>query len=327
VVFFSSKGDDIMPNKSGNKQNSTKYDKRMIHPVVIFPFRFRENSVKNFRSLLNLLKNLLKRRNGYLKPVFVVNNQTIDYARSDGFGKIFNDLLEEMKKVSGENNILKVWSVDTCQMWLAGLGHTIKKGTSNDVYWLIPGDFCYAEKEAKKSLKKLCELPKAICEDNFHLAIGEIQIDPDNAKQLIDTYGTYGLLYNWFPSEAVKIAEITRKPRTEFFAIVHQKLQALLEKRWFPYEQTVIILLYATQKNGWCVKRVMLEGLRDDPTSRENLQGAMEQIERCERAIKMHWREQHKSQPNWANEYQYLDSRSEEIRRAALTVLGQHLSK
>lgn len=312
-----------MLSKRGNKQKQTIGSKGMIHPVVVFPFKLRPDTAPNFSSLLNLLKGSQK----YLKPVFVVNNQTVDYAQSDGLGKMFNALLGEMKKISGGKNILRVWSVDTCQMWLAGLGYAFEKGTINDVYWLIPGDFCYADKDAKKSFKKICELPKVICEEKFHLAIGEIQVDPDNAKQLIDTYGTYGLLYNWFPSEAVKIADITSKPRTEFFAIAHQKLRALLEKRWFPYEQTVIILLYAAQKKGWRVKRVTLEGLKDDPTSRENLQGAMEQIERCERVIKMHWREQHESQLNWITEYQYLDSRSEEIRRAALTVLGQYLSK
>lgn len=312
-----------MQSKRGIKQKQTIGSKGKIHPVVIFPFKLRPNTAKNFSSLLDLIGG----SQVYLKPVFVVNNQTAGYAYSDGLGSMFDDLSREMKKISGEKNILCVWSVDTCQMWLRGLGHAFQHSqTNSDIYWLIPGDFCYADKGAKKGLHKMCKLPKAICEGNSHLAIGEIQVNPDNAKQLIDTYGTYGLLYNWFPREAVEIAKITRKPRTEFFAIAHPKLQELLKKRWFPYEQTVIILLYAAQE-GWLVKRVTLEGFKDDPTGRESLHGAMEQIERCERAIKMHWREQHKSQPKWIAEYQFLDSRSEEIRRAALTVLGQYLSK
>ena len=66
----------------------------------------------------------------------------------------------------------------------------------------------------------------------------------NSAKQLIDTYGTYGLLYNWFPAEAQGIRNITDKPRTEFFAIDYPTLErALIDSRWYAYEQTVMILL------------------------------------------------------------------------------------
>ena len=178
--------------------------------------------------------------------------------------------------------------------------------------------------EVAEGLSQMERLPQAVLDNTCDLAIGEIKVDRDNAKQLIDTYGTYGLLYNWFPDEAIRIWDITRKPRTEFFAIAHQKLQFLLTQRWFPYEQTLFILLHAMHEK-WKVVKEKLDGLTDDGTNRETLHGAMEQIERCERALKMHWRERHRDEENWSEQYRKLDRRSEEIRRAALTVLSQHL--
>lgn len=318
--------DQEMPKEPGKKGKSKRFSKRLIHPIVVFPFKLRPETDEYFNSLLRFLRRL-QRSQQYLKPVFVVNNQTVHKADFDGLEQVLNGLSRQMERMSGKRNVLHIWSVDSCQMWLAGLGHAFNEAqTHNDVYWLIPGDFHYGEKAAAKGLENMSKLPEAICKDNFDLAVGEIMIDQNNAKQLIDTYATYGLLYNWFPDEAVKIANITRKPRTEFFAIAHEQLKFLLDKRWFPYEQTVFVLLCAVRER-WHVKRLALKGLKDDPVARETMQGAMEQIERCERALKLHWRECHQDEQHWPAHYRVLDSRSEEIRRAASTVLGQYLSK
>src|SRR5438874_6896328 len=106
-------------------------------------------------------------------------------------------------------------------MWLNGLGRAFD---ANDalaaVYWLIPGDFSFASSDGKEVLDRIQELPQYVYDErDVALALGEIRVPLNSAKQLIDTYGTYGLLYNWFPNEAQGIRLITDKPRTEFFAI------------------------------------------------------------------------------------------------------------
>ena len=293
-----------------------------VRPVIIFPFRVQKKTYENFHNLLEFLNKGPLRRAKYETPVFVVNKQT----QQTHYLKQYKMIVDEIKK-RFPRSILHVWSVDTCQMWLAGLGYAFKKGTPQDAYWLIPGDFEYAKKRAHTALKSMCKLPEEVLKGS-DLAIGEIKVNPDNAKQLIDTYGTYGLLYNWFPGEALQIRDQikTRKPRTEFFAIKGDKLKYLLGERWFPYEQMLFILLNAVN-NKWKVENIRLTGLIDDPNQRENLYGAMEQIERCERALKLYWRQCHKEKSNWADDYRKLEVYSEEIRRAALTVLSQYLKK
>ena len=53
------------------------------------------------------------------------------------------------------------------------------------------------------------ELQQDIC-------IGEIATDHNNSKHLIDTYGTFSLLYNWFPTEAREIRGYTERRAQSF---------------------------------------------------------------------------------------------------------------
>ena len=94
-------------------------------------------------------------------------------------------------------------------------------------------------------LGRLHDLPEICLELEQDICIGEIATDHNNSKQLIDTYGTFALLYNWFPSEAQEIRQYTERPRSEFFAIRHRFLSEMLNQRWYAYEQTVVILLQA----------------------------------------------------------------------------------
>ncbi len=326
-----------MANKKAPPKAPRVRSKAKVHPVVIFPFRFRLGTDVHFKQLLGFLKSLQVSNGGrYLDPIFVINDQTERWARRPGKANsqlrvAFNRLVERIRTVFGEKSFEHVRSVDTCQMWLAGLGRACRnKATNRDVYWLVPGDFLYDAEGAHQGLQDMKCLPERVLTGDCTLAIGEIQVDRDNAKQLIDTYGTCGLLYNWFPDEAVKIRELTKKPRTEFFAVAHRRLECLLNHRWFPYEQTVFILLQAIRRR-WKVMKVELDGLIDDGQNRETLAGAMEQVERFERALKMYWREIHcgkqsrKAARKWPFGYRPLDRRSGEIRCAALTVLAQYL--
>ncbi len=102
-----------------------------------------------------------------------------------------------------------------------GLGLAFERGGPHDVYWLIPGDFNYGTSIGQEVLGRLHDLPEIILELDQDMCIGEIAADHNHSKQLIDTYGTFALLYNWFPAQAKEIRQFTERPRSEFFALRH----------------------------------------------------------------------------------------------------------
>jgi len=175
-------------------------------------------------------------------------------------------------------------------------------------------------------LSRLHDLPEIILELNQDLCIGEIATDHNNSKQLIDTYGTFGLLYNWFPVEAREIRQFTERPRSEFFAVRHTFLAELLERRWYPYEQTVVMLLQAAFGRKH-ITRFFVGNITDLPEGRESFDSALQQVERTERVLKSIWRERHAGQPGWIDKYYALVLRSETVRRGALIVLENMLEQ
>src|SRR5260221_10317749 len=179
--------------------------------------------------------------------------------------------------VAQHSEILDAWCVDTCQMWYSGLGLAFEKGGDDDVYWLIPGDFNYGTAVGKEVLGRLHDLPEICLELQQDVCIGEIATHHCNSKQLIDTYGTFALLYNWFPEEAQEIRQYTERPRSEFFAVRGSFLQEALRQRWDAYEQTVVMLLQAifNQKR---ISRFFVGNLSDLPQGRESLSSAMQQV-------------------------------------------------
>ena len=177
----------------------------------------------------------------------------------------------------------------------------------------------------KKVLSRLHDLPEIcveLCED---VCIGEIATDHNNPKQLIDTYGTFALLYTWFPAEARAIRQYTERPRSEFFAIRHAFLRELLNRRWYAYEQTMVTLLQAvfTKKR---ISRFFVGNLSDLPEGRESLASAMQQVERTERVLKTLWRERNESKASWGREYRLLEAQSERVRQTALGILENLLT-
>jgi len=137
---------------------------------------------------------------------------------------------------------------------------------------------------------------------------------------LIDTYGTFALLYNWFPAEAQEIRQFTERPRSEFFAVRHSFLAEVLKHRWYPYEQTVVMLLRAV----WSQKRIarfFVGNITDLPEGRECCAAAIQQVERAERVVKSLWRERNAAEPGGIEKYHDLERRSERIRRSALAIL------
>lgn len=270
-----------------------------IRPVVIYPF-VQPRNLHGLVHIYDCLKKLHEDKR-FAKPITVVNYQTVyrsssphasDHQLMDAHRKAIDEIVKPVSEVS------LTWAVDTCAMWLRGLGDAFQQAQSkqdfHDVFWLIPGDFNYASSEGIAATAKLSEIPLKVFQSECEICLGEIEVPLNSAKQLIDTYGTYGLLYNWFPAEAQGIRKITSKPRTEFFALNYQTMErALVESRWYAYEQTLMILLQNMngRQSARRILPVPLGRISDDESTRSTLSAAMAQVERTERALKLFWRE------------------------------------
>lgn len=306
-----------------------------IRPVIIYPF----SQPRNLEGLRVLYGELaaLKKDVRYLKPTTIINNQTrIRCTREDANPELKSAFTVAMNEIVTKEVSYKTetWAVDTCALWQRGLGdayeHSKYHKAIHDVFWLIPGDFNYATAPGRLAAAKMKRIPENILQGRYQICLGEIQVPLNSAKQLIDTYGTYGLLYNWFPAEARGIRACTDKPRTEFFAISYEFLETILvESRWFAYEQTLMVLLQNMKGREPVRKvgKVELGFITDDESTRSTLSSAIQQVERTERALKLFWREQAEREfrPNWQEEFRVLDAQSESVRTAAMVILRRLL--
>ena len=285
-----------------------------IHPVVIYPFRQPEDS-SDLAELYQLIARLNAEKDKYARPITVLDRKTHYSAEQNTAFLNFRKNI-----VARHSDILDAWCVDTCQMWYSGLGMAFEKGGPDDIYWLIPGDFNYGSTVGQEVLGRLHDLPEIILELEQDLCIGEIETDHNNSKQLIDTYGTFGLLYNWFPVQAQEIRQYTERPRSEFFAVRHGFLQQVLRQRWYAYEQTVVMLLQAVFTNKH-MSRFFVGNISDLPEGRESFSSALQQVERTERVLKSIWRERNQPKAGWTEQYRVLETQSEQVRRTAMIIL------
>jgi hypothetical protein len=304
------------PKKRVTKSKSRAHG--LIHPVVIYPFLPPEDYT-DLNALYKLVARLDADKRTYARPITVMDRKTHNRMAE-------NPAFLQFKKgtVARHSEVLDAWCVDTCQMWYTGLGLAFDRGASGDVYWLIPGDFNYGTHVGQEVLSRLHDLPEIILELDQDLCIGEIATDHNNPKQLIDTYGTFGLLSNWFPAEAREIRQFTERPRSEFFAVRHSFLAELLTRRWYPYEQTVVMLLHAVFERKR-ISRFFVGNISDLPEGKESFNSALQQVERTERVLKSFWREKHAGEPGWSDKYYPLVLRSEHVRRGALIALENML--
>lgn len=295
-----------------------KTGKGKIHPVVIYPFA-QPNHYQDLEELYGLIARLDREHGRFARPITVMDRKTYTAMEWD---QRFQDFRKGT--VAKHSHILDMWSVDTCQMWYAGLGAAFEKGGPDDVYWLIPGDFNYGSPVGQEVLARMHDLPEIILELDQDLCVGEVTLERCSSKCLIDTYGTFALLLNWFPAEAQEIHRLCDRPRSEFFAIRHNFLREILAQRWYAYEQTLVILLHAifTKQR---VSRFSVGDISDLPGGMDSLVSAIQQVERMERVLKMVWRERHQSEPDWFDTYRVLESESERIRKSACIILGRLL--
>jgi hypothetical protein len=291
----------------------------LIHPVVVYPFRQAEDYA-DLEELYRIIAGLNQDRDMFARPITVIDRKThYRMAHHKRFLEFRKDV------VAPCSDIIDAWCVDTCQMWYSGLGAAYERGGSNDVYWLIPGDFNYGTTVGREVLEKLPDLPAICVELGQDFCIGEVATDENHSKQLIDAHGTFGFLYNWFPREACEIRQYTERPRSEFFAIRHGFLGEMLNRRWYAYEQTMVMLLYAVFGRKR-ITRFSVGNISDLPEGRESLASAIQQVERTERVVKSLWRERHGARTGWTEQYRRLEAQSENIRRAALCVLEKLLA-
>ena len=300
------------PKPAKAKASSASTSK--IHPVVIYPFK-PLSDYSDVKALYSLIRRLDADRKRYARPITVMDRKTYYAQKTAAPFRAFRD-----HTVVRCGEIMDAWSADTCQMWYAGLGAAYERGKPGDVYWLIPGDFNYGTPGGQEVLNRLHDLPEIILELNQDVCIGEIETDHSHPKRLIDVYGTFALLYNWFPAEAQEIRQYTEQPRSEFFAVRHEFLGEVLTRRWYPYEQTVVALLRAVFRQKR-ISRFFVGNISDLPEGRESLASALQQVERIERVLKTLWRDRHESQPDWIDHYRRLENDSEQIRQTALTIL------
>jgi len=287
---------------------------RRVHPVITFPFRHPAN-LEDLEQLYGLVKRLDANKTAYARPITIIDCKTrAAMRRSAAHLKFFE------RTVARHSDVLEAWGVDTCQTWYTALGHAYERGNANDVYWLIPGDFNYGSPVGRDVLSRLHDLPEICDELKQDLCIGEIATDHNNSKQLIDTYGTFALLYTWFPSEAQEIRAYTERPRSEFFAVRHGFLGEMLHQRWYPYEQTVVMLLHAVMNNKR-ISRFFVGNISDLPEGSDSLSSAMQQVERTERVLKTFWRDYNHDKSGWIKRYRQLDAQSEQVRGTALNLL------
>jgi hypothetical protein len=284
-----------------------------VHPVIVYPFRH-PSDYSDLEALYELIARLDDDRSAYARPITVLDRKTHYAMEAD---KAFHNFRKQT--IAKHSDVLDAWCVDTCQMWYSGLGMAFEKGGPDDVYWLIPGDFNYGSSMGQEVLSRLHDLPEIIVELEQDLCIGEIETDNTNHKHMIDIYGTFALLYNWFPAEAQEIRRFTERPRSEFFAIRHSFLREVLTQRWYAYEQTLVMLLSAVFSKKR-ISRFFVGNISDLPEGRESLGSAMQQVERTERVLKTLWRERHQLSHGWIDRYRTLENQSEQVRRTALTV-------
>lgn len=312
-----------------------KNNKRVI---LMFPYSgYKKNTdrQKFFWDMVKLCYKELK-----VPPVVILNEDTIRHKekRAEAFLADVDD--SELPKV----DIQKVWSVDTCQMWLSGWGYVInnlkEEEKENFRIILLPGDIdtVFNRTDFFHKLKDFINLESdPIIIGDFTSA--DLSSERFNAKDLIDQYGTYALLANWFPEILKAIMGLgLNKPRSEFLNIRADVLQNLLvECRKFAYEQTLNMLIrsWDFKKATWTYEphTLQLGSLKDDGSFRQ-YKDCMDQIERTERMLKLLWRDLKELELNllsnsdyqsayeeFMDQYDKLDRRSTSIRDSARIII------
>lgn len=291
-----------------------------------------EERAKIFRELIDACCDLTEPT-----PVVVLDTKTA----WRGHDKEVNKLNE-----MGRIKLIKRLSVDTCQMWLEGWNHVLSevKEGSKDRIVLLPGDLVEIA-DRRIFYNHLANFIKA---PHPGMLIGQFSVqEATSGKALIDQYGVYPLLANWFPkvSKTIHDARIIR-PRSEFLNMDATLLKKLLEQRNFAYEQTLNMIIRIVETpdkvglgppekcekmDNWVKKyiRQMDLGEISDDSSGRAFSGCIDQIERTDRLLRFVWRELNKPQcgatdeeyQKFLSDYSVRSSMSSDIRNVAMVAI------
>jgi len=250
-------------------------------PVIIFPYLGYENNKKcewYFWWTIDRCKEIDPR------PIVMLPRDTVIRHDADSF---IND--ERYKTLE----VIQTWSVDSCQTWLAGWGHVLDNYPQVERIVQIPGDIDYVDEDVSfyDNLRAFIDITSSdIAIEDFRTG------DQYSAKSLVDTYGTYSLLANWFPEISRSIRSLPlNRPRSEFLNIKTSVLRDLLiNNRNFAYEQTLNFLIksWNYDETKWKYNiSISLLGTLSDNKSFRNYRASIDQIERIERMLSLLWRE------------------------------------
>ncbi len=257
------------------------HKKTNLKPVIIFPYRGYENNKQcewYFWWTVDRCREIDER------PIVMVPRTTV----------IRGDAVSFMKDERARTlEIVQTWSVDTCQTWLAGWGHILDNYPEVERIIQIPGDLDYVNEDVAfyDNLKAFIEITES------DLTIGDFGTgDKYSSKSLVDTYGSYPLVANWFPEISKSIRSLPlHRPRSEFLNIKSSVLRELLiNNRNFAYEQTLNFLIkswnFGEGKWRYHISTYPLGSLADNKSFRD-YRSCIDQIERIERMLSLLWRE------------------------------------
>ena len=280
--------------------------------VIMFPYSGYDSGSDRERLFWKTI-NLCRRMTANPRPVVVLNKDTERRGQAGTF-------LADPRLANVD--IHKVWSVDTCQMWLAGWGYVIDGPQNVSRIVQLPGDLDMVKEEVTffNSLRAFVALSEP-----WDIIIGDFSTgERFGAKDLIDQYGTYALLANWFPEISQKILSLPlNKPRSEFLNIRVRTLEELLNFRKFAYEQTLNMLIrsWDLSAENWRYQIHSFQlGTLQDEIGFRRYRDCLDQIERTERMLKLLWREIYEplyTSGDFINQYHRLDQRSTSIRENA----------
>lgn len=309
--------------KDSSKQSVPKALKSK--PVIVFPYLGYEN---NKQCEWYFWWTVDRCRDIDPKPIVILPRSTV--IRNDATSFINDERYETLE-------VVQTWSVDTCQTWLAGWGHVLDHYPEAERIVLLPGDIDYVNEDVD-FYDNLGSFIETIDSD---ITIGDFGTgDKYSAKSLVDTYGTYSLLANWFPSVSKGIKSLPlHRPRSEFLNIKTSVLRELLiNNRNFAYEQTLNFLIkcwnFDEAKWRYNISISPLGSLSDNKSFRD-YRRCVDQIERIERMLALLWRElqepQKTSEDNskdfekqyavFSNEYDNLRTKSKGIMETARTTI------
>ncbi len=190
-----------------------------------------------------------------------------------------------------------VLSFDTCDRWKAGLLRALQMDesiSSEDMfYFLWSADFEFKE----QSVAAVNELLKYNGQEE--LVVGTIKAS--GTKNAIDKYGTGPLIKSWFPDEYRRMVnDGFLKPRSELLRFSKAFLTEALNRRWYPTEQTIFLILQCFWDQR-PIRMLQFSNLQDSDEARNN-PNLVQQIERMEVWLKYMWRDREK---DW-NKSEYL---------------------